>query len=278
MLEKINWEQVAEWVTKYSIKVALFLVGIFITYLVARWASGAAKSGIKRSKLDPSLGQFLSQLVFWAVVVFGVIFCLDIFGVETASFAALLAGAGLAVGMALQGTLGNFAAGVMLLVFRPFKTGDIVTLAGESGKIASVDIFNTLIDTFDNRRIAIPNNSVFGSKIENVNFHPTRRVDVNVGTDYDADLDKTREVLKAAVEEVQGILKEPEPAIVLNELGSSSINWTVRVWVNTEDYWAIKDALTREVKYKLDASQIGIPFPQMDLHIPRGLPSNSKPI
>ena len=197
----------------------------------------------------------------------GIITCLGLFGIQTASFAAILAAAGFAVGMALQGTLGNFASGVMLLIFRPFKVGDVVSAAGQTGKVVEIDIFSTVFDTPDNRRIIIPNGSVFGGTIENISHHATRRVDVAVGTDYGADLSKTREVLNKAIAQTNKVLKDPASAVVLSDLGDSCINWSVRVWVDANDYWPVKDQLTESVKTALDQADIGIPFPQMDVHL-----------
>jgi len=169
--------------------------------------------------------------------------------------------------MALSGTLGHFASGVMLLIFRPFKVGDVINAAGVIGKVYEIELFTTALDTPDNRRIIVPNGSIYGATIENISHHPTRRVDVAVGVDYSADIDKTREVLDAAARSVEGILSDPPHAIVLGDLGDSAVNWTVRVWCNSADYWGIKEQLTRAVKQHLDQAGIGIPFPQMDVHL-----------
>jgi small conductance mechanosensitive channel len=182
-------------------------------------------------------------------------------------FAAVIGASALAVGLAFQGSLSNFAAGVMLLVFRPFKVGDVVNVAGQTGKIDEIGLFTTTMDTADNRRLILPNGSVFGAVIENISYHDTRRLDVAVGSEYPADLDRTREVLLRAARSLPTVLADPEPAAVLLELGDSSINWSVRVWVNAADYWPTRDALTRAVKLALDEAGIGIPFPQMDVHL-----------
>ena len=196
-----------------------------------------------------------------------IIACLQVFGVDTTSFAAVLGAASLAVGLACQGSLSNVAAGVMLMVFRPFKVGDFIKCNGESGVVQSIELFSTEIDTPDNRRIILPNGKVFGATIENVTFHDIRRVDVAVGTAYGADLDATRDVLLKAASGVEGLIDDPEkvPAVVLAELGDSSINWSVRVWAKTTDYWPTRDAVTRACKLALDEAGISIPFPQMDV-------------
>jgi small conductance mechanosensitive channel len=188
-------------------------------------------------------------------------------GIETTSLAAALAAAGFAIGMALSGTLGNVASGIMLLLFRPFRVGDAVVVNGVTAKVYQINLFNTELDTFDNRRIIMPNNAVFGNTIENISYHPTRRVDVTVGTTYSSDIDQARAVLTRVARSVEGGLADPEPAIVLSGMGASSIDWAVRVWVNAPDFWAVKDRLTRDIKVALDEAKIGIPFPQMDVHI-----------
>lgn len=266
-MENFNKELVMEMVYTYGTKIVLFFVGIVATFIIAGWVAKLTKSSLKRSKLDENLVSFLSKLVKWTILVLGAVSCLGILGIQTASFAALLAGAGLAIGMALQGTLGNFAAGVMLLLFRPFRSGQYVKVAGQEGTVVAVDIFNTALDTPDNRRIVVPNGAVFGSQIENVSFHQTRRVDVSVGSDYAADIDETRKTLEAAAKGLEYGLVDPAPAVVLTGLGDSSVNWAVRVWVDAGDYWPAKDELTRAVKYALDNANIGIPYPQMDLHL-----------
>jgi small conductance mechanosensitive channel len=247
--------------------VLLALVLIVAVLLGAGWVRKITAKACRRAKVEETLARFLANLAKYAVLFAGGVAILGTLGIETASFAAALAAVGFAIGMALSGTLGNVAAGVMLLFFRPFKVGDAVNAAGVTGKIYEINLFNTSFDTFDNRRIIVPNSDLFNKNIENITFHPTRRVDVNVGTEYKADLDKTREVLKRVAESVEGGLKDPAPAVVLLELGGSSINWVVRVWVNTPDFWDVKDRLTRNIKVALDEAKIGIPFPQMDVHL-----------
>ena len=254
-------------ITQYATRVAGVLVLLFVGFIVAGWVGRLVWRGCQRGKLDPTLGKFFAKMARWAILIFVVLACLGVFGVNTTSFAAVLAAAGLAVGLALQGSLSNFAAGVMLLVFRPFKVGDVVTVNGCTGKVNEIELFTTTLDTPDNRRLILPNSAVFGTTIENITFHSTRRVDVAVGADYSADIDKTREVLEKAAKGVPGILEDPPPQIVLGELGGSSVDWVVRVWCATSDYWPTKEATTRAVKMGLDEAGIGIPFPQMDVHL-----------
>lgn len=244
------------------------LILILAIVLIAAWAKRFVTAAARRARVEETLARFFGTIARWTVFILGGLAILQTFGVNTTSFAAALAAAGFAVGMALSGTLGNFAAGLLLLVFRPFKVGDVVAAAGITAKVEEIGMFSTIFDTFDNRRIIVPNSSIYDDVIENVTFHPTRRVDVAVGTEYSADLDRTREVLTAAAASVEGRLPDKDPVIYLVELGDSSINWAVRVWANTADFWAVKERLTRDVKVALDRAEIGIPFPQRDLHLP----------
>jgi small conductance mechanosensitive channel len=193
--------------------------------------------------------------------------CLSYFGIETTSFAALIGAAGLAIGLAFQGTLSNFAAGAMLLIFRPYKVGDTITSGNYQGTVAEIALFTTEVDTFDGRRIIIPNSSINGSVIENVTYHRLRRVDVPVGVAYDADIDATRRALERALTMVTQAVRDPAPDVVLVGLGDSAVNWTVRVWATQKDFGLAKQALIRAVKMELDQAGIGIPFPQMDVHL-----------
>ena len=246
------------------ITVLLFLVAaLVISSVVGR----LVRRSCEKAKVDATLSRFFGQVTRWALLLVGLIMCLSKFGFETSSFAALFGASALAIGLAFQGSLGNLAAGVMLLIFRPFKVGDVIKSCGELGKVEQIDLFTTLIDTFDNRRVILPNGGVFSSTIENITHHPTRRVDIAVGVEYSADIDKTREVLTAAAAAVEGKLDDPAPQIILLSLGNSSIDWQVRVWCKTEDFWGVWEAATRAVKNGLADANIGIPFPQMDVHL-----------
>ncbi|HHN75431.1 MAG TPA: mechanosensitive ion channel [Acidobacteria bacterium] len=243
--------------------VALLIVG----WIAAGWAGRLVSRGMARAEVDVTLTRFAGKLMRWLVLLLVLLAALGLFGVETTSFAAVLAAAGFAVGMALQGTLGNFASGIMLLIFRPFKVGDVVSVSGVTGSVHEIGIFTVSLDTPDNRRMILPNGAVFGATIENVTFHDTRRVDVAVGVDYGAEIDRTRAVLLAAAEKVQGVDRDRPIQAVLTGLGASSVDWSVRVWCQTSEYWAVKDALVRAVKMALDEASIGIPFPQLDVHL-----------
>ncbi|MEQ8209277.1 MAG: mechanosensitive ion channel [Lacipirellulaceae bacterium] len=263
-MTKEEWISAAEY---YGLRAAFVLVLMILAWTVSGWASSMVGRGMRRVKFDETLTKFLSKLVRWGILLMAALSCLSYFGVQTTSFAAVIGAAGLAVGLAFQGTLSNFAAGAMLLIFRPYKVGDVVNIAGSLGKVYEIELFTTSIDTFDNRRFIIPNSGIFGAVIENITYHPKRRADVAVGTDYSADLDETREILEAAVRSVPEVLSDPEPDVVLQELGGSSINWTVRGWATNDDFLAAKQGIIRSVKKSLDGAGIGIPFPQMDVHL-----------
>jgi small conductance mechanosensitive channel len=260
-------QALTEMMVTYGGKVLVALIGLFVGWIFAGWAGGATRKAVTRAHLDETLAKFLSKLARWGVLLLVIVACLSVFGVETTSFAAVLGSVGIAIGLAFQGTLGNFASGIMLLMFRPFQVGDVVTLDGVTGKVDEIELFTTTVDTFDNRRFILPNGSVFGATIENISFHSQRRADVAVGVAYSADIDRTRDVLTQAAKEVEGALSDPEPAIVLVDLGDSCVNWSVRVWAKSDEFLAVKQAVTRAVKLALDQANIEIPFPQMDVHL-----------
>ncbi|MEZ4870652.1 MAG: mechanosensitive ion channel [Bdellovibrionales bacterium] len=268
-LNNLNQDKLIEMAQVYGGKVVGFIIIIVATFIIAGWVNSLIVRSSKKTKLDESLSKFFAKLAKYAVIALGVVTALGVFGVQTASFAAVIASAGFAIGMALQGTLGHFASGVMILLFKPFKVGQNITVGGASGTVAEIDIFSTMLDTPDNRRIIIPNGSVFGSLIENISHHPTRRVEVVVGTDYSSDIDRTRSILNAAVKDCRFGLAQPEPVVLLLELADSSVNWAVRVWVQSDNFWQAKDDLTARIKNQLDDAGIGIPFPQMELNLPK---------
>jgi len=221
-------------------------------------------------RFEVTLSSFLSSFVrygLYGAVGLGV---LGIFGVPTTSFAAVIGGASLAIGLAFKGALGNFASGLMLLIFRPFLVGDVIGVGGVKGVVTELTLVNTAIDTFDNRRFIVPNSKVFDEVIENVRYNPQRRVDVDVGCEYSADIDETRRVLEAAILRIPGGLKEPVPQVYLAKLGASSVDWQMRLWCETSDYLNVWQATIRETKMALDQAGIGIPFPQMDVHLDPG--------
>jgi small conductance mechanosensitive channel len=208
-------------------------------------------------------------LLRYGIIAVAIVGCLGVFRIETASFAALLAAGGLAIGLAFQGTLSNFSAGVMMLILRPFNVDDFVNVAGQSGKVIAIDLFTTELATPDNRKVVIPNNQVFSAVIDNYTHHDTRRVNIDVGVEYSADIDQTREVLEKVPAMVEGVIDDPAPQIFLSGLGASSVDWVVRVWCKTDDYWDVHQATIRATKKVLDEAGLGIPFPQQDVHFDR---------
>lgn len=254
-------------VTAYAIPALKALLILLAGFVVAGWVRGATRRGLERARVEPTVSAFTGNLARWGVLALALVAVLGMFGVETASFAVVIGAMGLAIGLALQGTLGNAASGFMLLIFRPFKVGDVVNAAGVTGKVIEVELFSTALDTPDNRRMIVPNGAIFGSTIENMSHHATRRVDVSVGVSYDADIGLTRGVLLDAARRVEGGLADPAPEAVLGGLSDSSVDWTVRLWVRSGDFWAVRDELTERVKNALDRAAIGIPFPQMDVHV-----------
>jgi small conductance mechanosensitive channel len=259
-----------ELAVKYGPPILGVMVLLFVAWIASRWVGRLVGGAMRRARVDETLTKFSAKLSKWVVLMMAAIACLGVFGVETTSFAAVIGAAGLAIGLAFQGTLANFSSGVMLLIFRPFKVGDLIEVAGELGTVDEIELFTSTLDTKDNRRIIIPNSQIFGAVIENLSANSTRRVDVAVGVSYDADVDETREVLTQAAERIPGRRHDPPPQVILLNLGGSSVDWEVRVWTTPDEYWDIRDAAIREVKLALDAAGIGIPYPQMDVHFDRG--------
>ena len=247
---------------------ALGLAVVFAGYLVAQYLSKVVSRPICR-RVDETLGKFVGKLIFYCVLGSITAAVLSKLGAPLGGLAAMLAATGFAVGLAFQGTLSNFAAGVLMLVFRPFKVGDLITAGGVTGKVNEIDLFNTTIDTADNRRIIVPNGAISAGTIENVSFHPHRRIEVVVGVDYNADLSETRLALEKAAAALKSQTIQGEGrgvAVVLAGLGDSAVEWKVRVWVAVADYWSAQECLIGEVKQGLDSVGISIPFPQMDVH------------
>lgn len=257
---------VTDLLTIFLPKVVGVVVLLFVAWTVSKWA-GKRVTKTSEERLDLTIARFLGSLTQYLIMIMALLGCLNIFGFETTSFAAVLGAAGLAIGLAMQGTLSNFSAGLMLLIFRPFKVNDVISTAGVTGKVINLSLFTTELDTPDNRRLIVPNGSIFGSTIENITFHDTRRVDVSVGTDYPADISQTRDVLLSAVANLDGVHADPAPVAYLTELGASSIDWSVRIWTNTTDYWDVRERATQAIKHALDNADIGIPYPQMDVHL-----------
>lgn len=255
-----------KFVAPWSIKVLAALLIFFVGQLIAKMISRLVGKLLGRTRLDKILVEFIQSLVNALLLVFVVVAALDKLGVNTNSVIAVLGAAGLAIGLALQGSLQNFAAGFMLLIFRPFKGGDFVEAAGTSGVIEKIGIFSTTLHTGDNKQVIIPNGTIYSSNIVNYSARGTRRIDMVFSIGYGDDIRLAREVIAKVIAADERVLPEPKPLIAVGELASSSVNFFVRPWVKTEDFWAVKFDLTEKIKLAFDDQGISIPFPQMDIH------------
>ena len=247
------------------------ILGGIVILIVGKIAAGICaklvEKGMTRAKADPAVTGFTAQLVRYGILLFALIAALQKFGVAGTEFVAILAAAGLAVGLALQGSLSNFAAGMLLLIFRPFKADDLITAAGTTGTVREIGIFTTTLNSPDNKKIIIPNASVTGDTIVNLSANDTRRVDLVACIGYGDDMGKARQVLLDMMANQPKVLKDPEPAVEVVELADSSVNLVVRPWCRPEDYWDVYFGVTRAIKESLDTAGISIPFPQRDVHL-----------
>lgn len=258
---------VSNYLIPWSIHIAAALAIFIFGRMVAKVIVRVLKKILGKAKMDPILINFISSIVNTLLLLFIIVAALDQLGVDTTSLIALLGAAGLAVGLALQGSLQNFAAGVMMIVFRPFKAGDFVEVAGTAGVVESINIFSTTMRTGDNREIIVPNGAIYSGTITNYSARETRRIDLVFGIGYDADIRKAKEVLQQILDEDSRVLKDPASTIALSELADSSVNFVVRPWVKTADYWNVRFDITEQVKLRFDEHGISIPFPQMDVHM-----------
>ena len=249
----------------------LKIVAAIVIYIAGRWVAGAlerlAVRMMTKAEVDETLISFVGNLTYIALLVFVIIAALNQLGIQTTSFIAIIGAAGLAIGLALQGSLANFAAGVLMIIFRPFKAGDYIEGAGVAGVVEEVQIFTTQLKTPDNKTIIIPNAKMMGDNITNYSAKDTRRVDMVIGVGYGDDLKKVREILEDILAKDDRILKDPEPTIGVLELADNSVNFAVRPWVKSEDYWGVYFDSTETVKRRFDEEGISIPYPQRDVHL-----------
>ena len=245
------------------VAIVIFVVGRWI----ARWLARLTERAMEKADADSTLVGFVRSIVYIALLTFVVMAAIAQLGIQTTSFIAVLGAAGFAIGLALQGSLGNFAAGVMMIIFRPFKAGDFVEAAGISGVVEEIKIFTTTLRTGDNKTIIVPNSNITSSIIVNYSAKPTRRVDLTVGVSYSDNLDKVREVISGILAADDRILVDPGPTIAVSELADSSVNFAVRVWVNGSDYWPVFFDLNENIKKRFDEEGISIPFPQQDVYV-----------
>jgi small conductance mechanosensitive channel len=253
------------------IELAWRTVAALLILLIGRWIAlaiaGTARRASARANIDATLAQFLHRLIYLALLVIFVLVALDTLGVETTNFLAILGAAGIAIGLALKDSLSNFSAGAMLVVHRPFKVGDYVEAGGTAGTVESIRLFSTLLKTPDNCMITVPNGVVYADKITNYSAYATRRIDLVIGVGYDDDVVGARETIKSVLDADERILQDPAPQIMLLELADSSVNFAVRPWVVTADYWDVRGDTLENIKSALEGAGLSIPYPQRDVHL-----------
>ena len=259
--------KVYELLTVYGIKV----VAAVVIFIVGRWVAKAIANFIKKmmtkSNTDETLVKFVGSLCYIALLAFVIIAALNQLGIQTTSFIAILGAAGLAIGLALQGSLGNFASGVLMIIFKPFKVGDFIEGAGTAGTVEEIQIFTTQLKTPDNKTIIVPNAKMTGDNITNYTMKGTRRVDFVFGIGYEDDIDKARKVIEEIIATDDRVLKDPAPMVAVSELADSSVNFVARAWTSADDYWGFYFDTTENVKKQFDAGGISIPYPQRDIHV-----------
>lgn len=261
------WDKVYDLGALYGLKIISAVAILVLGRLVVGIFTSVIGRLMKNSKTDPTLMKFIISISKVALMTFIAIAALGSLGVQTASFVAVIGAAGLAVGFALQGSLANFASGVMLIIFRPYKGGDYVEAGGTSGSVESIQIFNTVLKTPDNKLVIIPNSKITGDMITNYSAMDKRRIDMVFGIGYGDDIRAAKRILDEIISGDERILKDPAPVVAVLELGDSSVNFAVRPWVKTSDYWSVYFDLTEKVKLTFDSRGISIPFPQRDVHI-----------
>ena len=258
------WQSYAiPWGIKLAMALVVLVIGLWLAGLIARMAGKA----LVKAGMDDMLVRFLESIVKALLQVVVVIAALSQLGVQTTSLIAILGAAGLAIGLALQNSLSNFAAGVLLLVFKPFKAGDFVEAGGVLGVVELVRVFNSVLRTPDNREITVPNGNIYNGVITNFSARDTRRIDLVIGISYDSDIRKAKDIIQSILGEDSRVLKDPEPTWGVMDLADSSVNLYIRPWVTSADYWSTRCDLLETIKTSFDANGIGIPFPQMDVHV-----------
>jgi len=263
----VNVEVIQQWISLYAFNI----IGAILIFIVGKWLSRHIADLLAKlmgkNNVDVTLVNFLRNLAYYTLLVLVVVAAVGRLGVNTTSFLTIIGAAGLAVGLALKDSLSNFAAGVMLVLFRPFTVGDVVSTAGITAKVENITIFNTLFCTPDNQLVIVPNSKIISDIITNINAKDTRRIDLVVGISYTDDMAQTKDILKRLAQEDSRVLKDPETTIAVAELADSSVNLVFRPWVNTADYWAVRFDLTENIKNALDDVGISIPYPQQDVHL-----------
>lgn len=253
--------------TVFGLKILAALAVLVIGSWAAKWLRGLLKRLMTSRNIDPTVASFIANLAYYGVMTAIVIVALGQLGVQTASFVAVIGAAGLAIGLALQGSLSNFAAGVLLIIFRYFKTGDYIEAGGTAGIVEEITIFTTTLKTPDNRMVVVPNSNILNGNIVNASAYPTRRIDMVFGIGYGDDIDQARQIITEVLAQDERILKDPEPTISLFQLADSSVNFAVRPWVKAADYWTVLCDTTETIKKRFDVAGVNIPYPQQDVHV-----------
>lgn len=261
------WDTIRSLGFDFALKAVIAVVIFIVGRMVARLITRGLRNLMQSQDVDKILESFVCNLAYWTLMVFVIIAAINQIGVQTTSLIAVMGAAGLAIGLALQGSLSNFAAGVLIVVFRPYRVGDYVEAAGIAGSVMQVQILTTILKTPDNKQIIVPNSQIMGSIITNYSANDLRRVDMVVGVSYSEDLDNVRNAIRELVESDERVLKDPACVIAVSELADSSVNFVVRPWVKTADYWDVKFDLTEAIKKRFDKEGISIPFPQRDVHV-----------
>ena len=256
-----------ELLTVFGVKILAALAVFIIGRWIVKYLRRLTRRIMQKRDVDPTLTKFLTNLTYFALLTFVILAALGMLGIQTTSFIAVLGAAGLAIGLALQGSLANFAAGVLMIIFRPFKVGDLIEGAGVTGVVEEIQIFTTQLVTPDNKTIIIPNAQITSNTITNYTRKGTRRADMVFGIGYDDDIDKARGIIFDVLSQDERILKDPTTKVAVSELADSSVNFTVRPWVKAEDYWNVIFDATETIKKRFDAGGISIPFPQRDVHV-----------
>lgn len=256
-------ENALDWGIKIGIAIAIFIIG----KIIARMLSNLVRKAMTRAGTDAILVGFISNITYGILLVAVVLAAVDSLGVNVTSLMAIVAAAGLAVGLALKDSLGNFAAGVMIVIFRPFKVGDFITAGGADGVVDEIGLFSTMMHTGDNQRVIVPNSSIIGGNITNVSALPTRRIDLVFGISYDDNIGQARDIINNVLQAEERILDDPAPVVRVGELADSSVNIQVRPWVKTDDYWGVRCDLLEAIKVEFDGAGISIPYPQQDVYM-----------
>jgi small conductance mechanosensitive channel len=254
-------------IVQYGLRIVGAIATLVIGIWLAKFLAKLLGKTLKRKDIDPTLGKFFVNILKIALIIFVLISFASQLGIETTSFVAVIGAAGLAIGFALQGSLANFASGVMLIIFRPFKSGDFIEAAGVSGSVEQIGIFTSVFNSPDNKQIIVPNSKLTSDTITNYSANATRRVDLVFGIGYRDDIDKARSVIQAVLDSDTRILKDPAPQILVSELADSSVKFFVRPWVQSDKYWDVYFDVIENIKKKFDQERISIPFPQRDVHV-----------